>query len=185
MNRIDWARVERRPSNKEKNGEIGEQLVHWLLGGTRNAEADAFNSDLDQLDANGKTVEIKTQNRYGPKQYKGRELNGFSVHKPSCTGKYVTNFDKCMRVDRLIFVEYFPVQTWREEKFDTKIHDRLNIWECMDRNDIFSYIANGREMVAWQIDSMKLLHTEHNPELAAVLRGYSQSGKILDECNTT
>jgi hypothetical protein len=103
----------------------------------------------------GVKIEVKTQNLH---------------HNGSLTvnSLQATNLNKCMTVDRLIFVEYDST-------------DYIKIFECTDRD---YKIVNtkptasepmGRIMCCWPIYKMKKLAEIHDPKLSAEMRSLSNS----------
>lgn len=140
-------------TNEEKLGKLGEDLVAGLL--SAELSENKFDSVKDMTEADGTKVEVKTQNRHP---------NGsFTVN-----AMHVTNLNKCLSVDRLIFVEY------DETEF-------IKVYECTDRKYRLintkptRYEPEGRIMVCWPINKMKQLAEIHNPELAAEMRSLSNS----------
>lgn len=140
-------------TNEEKLGKLGEDLVAELL--SAQLSENKFDSVKDMTEANGTKVEVKTQNRHP---------NGsFTVN-----AMHVTNLNKCMSVDRLIFVEY------DETEF-------IKVYECTDRKYRLvntkptRYEPEGRIMVCWPINKMNKLAEIHNPELASEMRNLSNS----------
>jgi hypothetical protein len=140
-------------TNKELLGKLGEDLVADLL----QAELSLYkyDSDKDMTEKDGTKVEVKTQNRHP---------NGsFTVN-----AMHVTNLNKCLSVDRLIFVEY-----------DSS--DYIKVFECTDRT--YRLIntrptqrePEGRIMVCWPINKMKKLAEINNPSLASKMRELSNS----------
>lgn len=140
-------------SNEEKLGKLGEDLVASLEEATLSEYK--YDSTKDMTQKDGTKIEVKTQNRHP---------NGsFTVN-----AMHVTNLNKCLSVDRLIFVEYDAT-------------DYIKVFECTDRKYNLvntkptRYEPEGRIMVCWPISKMKKLAEIHNPELAAEMRGLSNS----------
>lgn len=140
-------------SNEEKLGKLGEDLVADLL--KAELSENKYDSVKDMTQSDGTKVEVKTQNRHP---------NGsFTVN-----AMHVTNLNKCLSVDRLIFVEY-----------DSS--DYIKVFECTDRKYNLvntkptRYEPEGRIMVCWPIHKMKKLAEIHNPELASEMRSLSNS----------
>jgi hypothetical protein len=139
-------------TNREKLGQLGEILVASTLGAERSTNK--YDSDKDMILPDGTEIEVKTQNRHP---------NGtFTINL-----KHQTNFLKCMAVDRLIFVEY-----------DSS--DYIHIYECIDRPNYRSFSTQptewdpeGRNMIGWPIDRMKLLRWINNAELSTEMRRLS------------
>lgn len=131
-------------SNRRKLGALGEDLFCLLEKCTQSI--DPYDSEKDAVDANGKTVEIKTQARYSYK-------NMFTIRAKT------TNLNKCMKVDRLIFIE-----------FDNT--DTIGVFECIDRSKFVKYTtSNGTQMVGWSInDNMSQLHSIKDKKLAEWMR---------------
>lgn len=134
-------------TNREKLGSLGEQIVQYMLGGIR---SDDKYDEVKDIIIDGKKVEVKTQNRHP---------NGtFTINL-----SHETNYKKCMKVDRLLFVEYGKTEF-------------IQIWECLDRNDCHSFFTrDGRKMLGWNIDSMKLLFKIKCDVLAKRMRELSNS----------
>lgn len=139
-------------TNREKLGLLGEILVASMLGAERSQ--DKYDSNKDMILSDGTEIEVKTQNRHP---------NGtFTINT-----KHQSNFLKCMSVDRLIFVEY-------------NLTDYIHIYECMERPRYQSFTThptdrdpNGRNMIGWPIDRMKLLRQINNAELSSEMRRLS------------
>lgn len=136
-------------TNQEILGTIGEIYYQALFGGLLSDYK--FDNEKDLVQTDGKSVEIKVQSRY-------RHSNAFTVNKAN-----KTNLNKCLYVDRLIFIEY-------------SLSDIINVWECTDRKSIFSSTMNdGRIMACWPIDKMVLLKKVKHPKLAEMMRNFSKS----------
>jgi len=140
-------------TNEEKLGQLGEQLVAQLENATLSEYK--YDSTKDMTKSDGTQIEVKTQNRHP---------NGsFTVN-----AMHVTNLNKCLAVDRLIFVEY-----------DSS--DVIKVFECTDRKyKLINTKATlrepmGRVMVCWPIHKMKVLSEIKNPELAQQMRSLSNS----------
>ena len=135
-------------TNRIKLGELGEALFCLLEKCKRSN--DPFDSEKDAVDANGKTVEIKTQARYAYK-------NMFTIRAK------MTNINKCLNVDRLIFIE-----------FDNS--DTIGVFECIDRSKFVKYTtSNGTQMLGWPInDNMARLHSIKDKKLAELMRFLSR-----------
>ena len=139
-------------TNIERNGERGENIVARILNAIRSMNK--YDSTKDMTEPDGTLVEVKTQ---VPWYLKG----AFTVDMSK-----VTNFRKCMAVDRLIFVE-IPLSG-----------DIIRIYECIHRAKGMEFErtrGDNRRMWGWFIKDMVLLHTENNPTLAASLRGDTKS----------
>ena len=140
-------------TNEEKLGKLGEDLVASLEDATLSEYK--YDSTKDMTQKDGTKIEVKTQNRHP---------NGsFTVN-----AMHVTNLNKCLSVDRLIFVEYDATEY-------------IKVYECTDRKYRLvntkptRYEPEGRIMVCWPINKMKVLAEVHNPELAAEMRSLSNS----------
>ena len=140
-------------TNKEMLGKLGEDLVAKLLGATLSENKYDSVKDMTQLD--GTKVEVKTQNRHP---------NGsFTVN-----AMHVTNLNKCLSVDRLIFVEYDQSNT-------------IKVFECTDRKYRLVNTKptrrepEGRIMVCWPIDKMTKLAEFEDAPLARQMRDLSNS----------
>ena len=136
-------------TNKHKLGEIGEKLVAYLENAI--ISEDRFDIVKDLIDANGQQIEVKTQNRHPG-------MNVFSIQADKQTTR-----DKCMNVDRLIFVEYDSTP-------------KIKVWECGSRKDFVRYRTNAMtNMLGWPISQMNLLHEVNSNELATKMRSLSQA----------
>ena len=136
-------------TSRRKLGALGEDLFCLLENCTQST--DPFDSVKDAVDANGKNVEIKTQARYASK-------NLFTIRADKAT-----NLNKCMTVDRLIFIEFDQTDT-------------IGVFECVDREDYKKYTtANGTQMLGWPIDKMTQLHSIKDKKLAEWMRSLSTS----------
>lgn len=133
-------------TNKEKLGYLGEKLVANILNLT--LSENKYDPEKDGI-VNGTSilVEIKTQNRH--------PLGFFTVDTA-----YQNQLPKCLKVDRLIFVEY-------DES------SKIKIWECHDRTYKIITTRAGKRMAGWKISDMKLIHTENNSYLAEKMRKLS------------
>ena len=130
-------------------GELGEKLVASKLKGTRSSNPFDMKKDM-VLNESQEEAEVKTQNRH-----KGR--NEFTVNI-----MHKNQVEKCVNVKRLFFVEYDET-------------DSIKIWECTDRKYNIFTTADGRHMAGWPISKMTLVEDVVNPELASIMRSYSQS----------
>lgn len=136
-------------TNNEILGTLGEVWYQALYGGL--LSEDRYDSVRDLVQPDGRSVEIKTQQRW-------RTRGAFTVQR-----SHTTNLRKCMNVDRLIFIEYSGGSD-------------ILIWECIDRNSAYTVTtAAGKAMVCWPIDKMTLLRSERNPKLADLFRNFSNS----------
>lgn len=136
-------------NKKHKLGKIGEKLVADLFN--LKESVDPFDVECDLRDDQGKTYEVKTQVRH---PFKGC----FTVNTA-----HMTNLQKCLNVDHLIFVEY-------------NTDDVIRIWECTNReiDDIFK-TRDGRTMAGWKINKMKLLKELEDSNLAFQMKSFSSS----------
>ena len=134
-------------TNKHILGYIGECLVAKYFGAT--LSADRFDSEKDMILPDGSSAEVKTQIRY-------RQLGAFTVKADKST-----NLNKCLKVDRLFFVEF----DWS---------DKIQIWDCVDRSYYKTNTSHG-EMICWPIDKMNLLHVKTSSKLAHEMRKLSNS----------
>ena len=131
--------------NKEKIGQIGEQIVQNLLGGTLSENKFDMNKDLTLED--GTEVEVKTQNRWV-------NDNSFSLNTA-----HFNQLPKCVSVDRLIWVEYGR-------------NDYINIYE--DTKRVYTIKKAGyRDAAAFPISGMTLLARLKLPKEALMLRQLS------------
>lgn len=136
-------------SNKHRLGDIGEKIAARLENAI--ASTDRYDTVKDLIDGQGKLIEVKTQNRHP-------SMGVFSIGADK-----QTNREKCMNVDRLIFVEY-----------DSS--PEIKIWECGPRQNFIRYRTNSmKNMIGWPISEMTLLHTVNSPDLASRMRDLSQS----------
>ena len=136
-------------TNRRKLGALGEDLFCLLEQCVKSS--DPFDSVKDMVDSNGKNVEVKTQARYSSK-------NLFTIRADKAT-----NLNKCMTVDRLIFIE-----------FDQS--DTIGVFECVDRSKFVQYTTlNGTRMLGWPIDTMLQLHSIKDKKLAEWMRALSTS----------
>lgn len=133
-------------------GLLGEALVAEHFGVPINENL--FDTEKD-LVVDGKTVEVKTQNRHPTKSL-------LTIAAP--VGSLgLNNFAKCFHVDSLIFVEY-----------DSS--DTIRIWECVDRMKYETYITKaGKAMIGFPIERMSLLASYNRPQLASQMRSLSSS----------
>ena len=139
-------------NKKVQLGMLGEALVANHFGVPVNENF--FDTQKDLM-INGETVEVKTQNRHPSK-------NLLTISAPN-GNVGLSNFAKCFHVDHLIFVEY-------------STGDTINIWECTDRMNFQTYVTKqGKAMVGFPIENMKLLKAHHDPQLAKQMRSLSSS----------
>lgn len=133
-------------------GLLGEALVANHFGVELNEN---FYDTHKDLVVDGRTIEVKTQNRHPTKQL-------LTISAPN--GNIgLSNFAKCFHVDHLIFVEY-----------DSS--DIIKVWECIDRMNFKTYTTkNGKAMVGFPIEDMKLLKEHTDPQLARQMRSLSSS----------
>jgi hypothetical protein len=139
-------------TNIERNGARGEDLVARILNAVKSMNK--YDCTKDMTEPDGTLVEVKTQ---VPWYLKG----AFTVDMSK-----VTNFRKCMSVDRLIFVE-IPLSS-----------NTIKIYECVNRSagqEFERTRGDNRRMWGWFIKDMALLHSVNDPKLAASLRGDTKS----------
>lgn len=124
-------------TRKEILGQLGENLVAELLNGT--LSEDKYDDVKDMVLEDGTHVEVKTQARWSVK-------NCFTMDE-TYTGR---NLQKCLEVDRLIFVE--PGR-----------NDIIRVYECHDRRYSLSN-PRGKETYCFPVDKMDLLYeiTDHD-----------------------
>lgn len=134
--------------NKRKLGQLGELVVAHLERGV--LSNNPFDSTKDMTDINDNDIEVKTQNRW-------TRLDCFTIPLDK-----EINFNKCMSVNRLIFVEYDHT-------------DYLQVWECTDRDNYFTEPTKNGKRVCWPINKMKLLHKIKTPDLTTKMRQLSQA----------
>ena len=136
-------------TNKHRLGDIGEKIVAHLENAI--VSTDRYDIVKDLIDSQGKLIEVKTQNRHP-----GMDVFSIGADKQ-------TNREKCMNVDRLIFVEY-----------DSS--PEIKVWECGPRQNFVRYRTNSmKNMIGWLISEMTLIHTVNSPDLASKMRSLSQS----------
>ena len=138
-------------TNKEKLGSIGESIVAQLENAT--LSENKYDSVKDMTTQSGVNIEVKTQNRHP---------NGsFTINV-----MYKTNFDKCLNVDRLVFVEYDHT-------------DVIKVFECTDRT--YNIINTkptqrepmGRMMACFPINKMVKLAEIKDANKASEMRSLS------------
>lgn len=136
-------------TDKHRLGDIGEKIVAHLENAI--ISTDRYDTIKDLTDSQGKQIEVKTQNRHP-------SMGVFSIGADQ-----ETNRNKCMNVDRLVFVEYDSGPT-------------IKVWECGPRKNVIRYRTNSmKNMIGWPISEMTLLHTVNSPELSFRMRSLSQS----------
>jgi hypothetical protein len=138
-------------SNNHTIGDIGEKIVAEQLGAV--ASDYRFDSVKDMIiPYTNETVEVKTQVRYVAK-------NVFAIDTHNRT-----NFDKCMEVDRLIFVEI------------PQNGITIRLWECIDRRAGETYSTNsGKRKWGWYINKMRLIRQFDDADVAMKLKTLSSS----------
>lgn len=119
-------------------GDIGESIAQQVLGGS--LSEDPYDMDRDIILEDGTNVEVKTQVRW-------RNKDVFTVND-TVTGH---NIEKCLNVDRLIFVEPTSNGTFR-------------ILECTERKYGVSH-PRGRKTYTFPAGDMKLLDEVCRPDL--------------------
>ena len=136
-------------TNQETLGTIGEIYYQALFGGF--LSYDKYDSKKDLVQADGRNVELKVQSRF-------RGHNAFTVNSA-----HQINLQKCLTVDRLIFIEY-------------SLSDTIIIHECINRRSAFTTTtSDGRRMSCWPIDQMEILKKVKHPKLAEIMRNFSTS----------
>lgn len=151
-------------NNKDKLGNIGEQIVAYYLGGTlsENKYDDKKDLVLDTLE----NCEVKTQSRHVTK-------NLFSIRAPTAS-KNKNQIFKCQTVEKLYFVEY-------------NFSDRFRIYECHDRDNIIKYTAymgpsiGNVNMLGWPISEMTVLLEVEDAYTCGQMRAYSQSNTLMKD----
>ena len=131
-------------TRNERIGQIGEDLVQELLGGT--LSEDKYDMDKDLTLEDGTEVEVKTQARWVKE-------NAFTITANS------HNLQKCLDVDRLIFVEYGK-------------NDNILIWEDNIRKHKVMRTPTGQRAV-FPRSQMRIIATLDKPQEAAELRSLS------------
>ena len=112
-----------------------------------------FDSVKDGEDPSGKHVEIKTQNRH-PRGYFTVDITEGNMHQ----------VNKCVNVDRLIFIEYDATND-------------IKIWECTNREWKEINVRNGTR-AGWGIRHMTLLLTIGNEEIANQMKELSSAAEF-------
>lgn len=142
----------REETNLERNGARGEILVAKILNAIRSTNK--FDSKKDMTCADGVIVEVKTQVPW-------YSQNAFTLDRSK-----KINFNKCMDVDRLFFVEV----PYRNKG------PSIRVYECTNRRGGWSCTTgSNRRMYCLPIDEMTLFHTEIDQELADLLRADANS----------
>ena len=137
-------------------GNLGENLVAKLLN--LKLSEDQYDSRKDATDVYGKTYEIKTQDRHPTKPL-------LTISAPDGDGKHLVNLLKCLTVDYLIFVEF-------------DFSDIIKIWYCKDRSTYEIYTTrNGKRMIGFPVENMKLIFEVEDADLAASMRANSSAFK--------
>jgi len=137
----------RKIGNTHIIGQIGEMIFAELYDAK--LSDNEFDEKKDMM-VNGLSVEIKTQNRH-PRGFFTAHLNK------------ATNLEKCISVDKLIFIEYDH-------------SDKIKIYECVDREyEILPKAKDGSIKVGWPIYKMNLLETIIQPDISEKLRSLSKS----------
>jgi hypothetical protein len=141
-------------------GDIGEVLVKGTFCGQ--LSKDYWDSIKDGIDFFGNTFEVKTQAR---------------MTKDNTLSVELKQSEKCLNVDRLIFVEYD----------NTKF---IKIWQCIDINNHVQYRTQYRkDMIKWYIKDMISLAVISSVPLTNLIRKHSRAqynyeplrGLILNE----
>jgi hypothetical protein len=136
-------------TNQETLGTIGEIYYQAIFGGLLSHWK--YDGEKDLIQPDGRKVEIKTQSRL-------RGSNAFTVNKAN-----VNNLNKCLHVDRLIFIEY-------------SLSDTIIVYECTNRRSVFTTtIDDGTARSCWPIDQMEILKKVKHPKLAEIMRNFSTS----------
>ena len=142
----------REETNLERNGARGEILVAKILNAIRSTNK--FDSKKDMTCADGVIVEVKTQ------------VPWYSQNAFTLDHSKKINFNKCMDVDRLFFVEV----PYRNKG------PSIRVYECTNRRGGWSCTTgSNRRMYCLPIDEMTLFHTEIDQELADLLRADANS----------
>jgi hypothetical protein len=142
-------------TNQQKLGKLGESIVIHHFGGF--LSEDMYDMHKDLTLPNGDNVEVKTQNRY-------RTENAFTVPLPY-KGKHTNQIVKCLKVERLFFVEYTIPKS-----------DIIRVWECTNRNYRTIFTRHGQK-AAFDIDQMTLLEEFHNSQVSDEMYRLSQAEK--------
>lgn len=134
-------------TNKVKLGKLGEHFYNAVFGGE--LSADMYDSEMDLRLDDGTSVELKTQCRHP---------NGsFTVD----TAK-VTDFQKCLKVDKLVFIEY-------------SLSDIITVYECNDRSHFTTTTSDQRRMACFPIKNMHVVMKVKHPKMAQDMRSLSSS----------
>jgi hypothetical protein len=151
-------------TNKDKLGNIGEQIVAHYVGGT--LSENKYDPKKDLILHNAVACEVKTQCRHITK-------NVFSIRAPT-VNRYKNQIVKCENVEKLYFVEY-------------NNSDKFRIYECKDRENTISYQAymgdklGVANMIGWPIEDMDLILEVEDPYTCAQMRSYSQSKTLMKD----
>jgi hypothetical protein len=137
-------------TRKELIGEIGENIVKDILGGT--LSQDKYDSEKDLILNDGTLVEIKTQPRW--QKYQCFTLDGYNE----------INLIKCLTVDRLIFVE--PTLSGKILIFEAP--------EKSQRNFYTKYAGNNKRFCL-DVNTCKIIHVYEDKELNEILVELSQT----------
>jgi len=153
------ATKKREETNQDKLGWLGEwigqehlniELSYNPLEEHHPVRNNKFDSVKDGFDPSGRTVEVKTQNRH-KRGYFTVDITTGNMHQ----------VNKCVSVDRLIFIEY-------------DFTNDIKIWECNNRDWKKIEVRYGVR-AGWPIRDMTLLLTIGNEEMANQMRVLSQS----------
>lgn len=162
-------------SNKKKSGNKWEQYYFATHGGTRNE--DWYDPTGDGKDENGESIEVKGQVPYTRNQYLEKCcVDGlpddvkfvFTVPIVDGNKKICHNqLNKCIQVKTLI---------WGRTPTNG---DTIELYAATSRKFFIYGTSDGRVMAAFY--EYELISKETNPEMAAFLRSYSNSTKIIGE----
>lgn len=135
---------------REHLGRLGEELVAKVLKGTLSYEK--YDGEKDMVFGDGTYVEVKTQPRW-------KNANCFTIDETVTNN----NINKCLNVDRLIFVE-------------PGLNDNIRIYECIDRTYAIKK-PRGKETYCFSVDNMKLITTIVDKDLCNKMISLSNTDK--------
>jgi hypothetical protein len=139
-------------TRKELIGEIGENIVKDVLGGT--LSENKYDSAKDLVLNDGTFIEIKTQPRW--QKHQCFTLDGYNE----------TNLKKCQNVDRLIFVE-------------PTLQGKILLFEAPEKSQRkFNIIYAGRnKRFCLDVNTCKIIHVYEDKELNDLLISLSNTPK--------
>jgi len=135
---------------REHLGRLGEELVAKVLNGTLSHEK--YDGEKDMVLGDGTYVEVKTQVRW-------KIPNCFTIDETVTNN----NINKCLNVDRLIFVE-------------PGLNNEIRIFEAVDRKYSIKK-PRGKKTYCFGIDDMKLIATVTNKGLCEEMISLSKTDR--------